>query len=148
MKEIPEKKCPKCGTNQYLGFSVNCRECMEQEKRVRNNEVSTEEKELIKLALKNTLENMKGGSNQTKENLTETKEWVKLAFGILLGLFVLWIFFGGLLENQGNYGSKNTTKIDCRLSEWASSPYCNGEYEGQIQEQDATENNYYQNIVR
>jgi hypothetical protein len=69
----------------------------------------------------------------------------KLVGGILLGLFFLWMMFGGLLEN---HSAQSTVNIDCRQAGMENSPYCNGEYQNQIQEQNAKENSYYQNIVR
>lgn len=72
----------------------------------------------------------------------------KLVFGVLLAVFALWVVFGGLLEDQGAYNAKNTVNIDCTQPGWQNSPYCNGSYDSQVQEQDAQENNYYQNSVR
>lgn len=72
----------------------------------------------------------------------------KAVGGILVGLFFLWMMFGGLLEDQSGYRAQNTINIDCRKAGMENSPYCNGEYESQVQEQDARDNSYYQNIVR
>jgi hypothetical protein len=73
---------------------------------------------------------------------------LKLIGGIAVVLFFFWMIFGGLLEDQSSYNAQNTVNIDCRQPGWSNSPYCNGEYDSQMQQQDANENNYYQNIAR
>lgn len=72
-----------------------------------------------------------------------TEENIKIILQILFGLFILWIFFGGLLEEKGN---TNTVTIDCTLSAWKNDPLCSGEYGNQ--EQEYKENQYYQNMGR
>jgi len=49
-------------------------------------------------------------------------------------------------SSDSNNGSK--VYIDCTQPVNSSSPYCDGSYESSIQEQDATENSYYQNLGR
>jgi len=63
--------------------------------------------------------------------------------GAILGLFLLWMIFGGYVEKFFGVASNNsTTHIDCRKADWANSPYCNGEYD----QEGAMQDRYYQNI--
>ncbi|KND48333.1 MAG: hypothetical protein AB198_02090 [Parcubacteria bacterium C7867-003] len=63
----------------------------------------------------------------------------------IIGIFiVISLLMGG--SSDSNNGSK--VYIDCTQPVNSSSPYCDGSYESSIQEQDATENSYYQNLGR
>lgn len=67
---------------------------------------------------------------------------------IIFVLFIAWLYFGGLLENQSNYNTKNTVQVDCKLPGWKNDPVCTGEYEDQVKAEDAATDSYYQNTVR
>lgn len=88
--------------------------------------------------------------NHAKEYSTKTtqnsiQENVKMILGILFGLFMVWMLFGGLLEKDDSH---NVITVDCSGSDAKYNRYCNGEYESVSQEQDFKENNFNQNIVR
>lgn len=87
-------------------------------------------------------------TTNTISRQTNSLDTFKLVCGIGLILFVLWMLFGGLLEDQSSYNTQNTRSIDCSEPGWENSPYCNSEYDNKIQGQDSKESTYYQNIVR
>lgn len=70
------------------------------------------------------------------------KEAWKVGAMVVFGLFMLWVVFGGIFEDQSD---RNAVNIDCTDPGMAAgSPYCNGGFESG----DGTENSYYQNAVR
>ena len=97
---------------------------------------------------KNTQKVSQIDENTVHRQVSVFKENSKIVLGVFLTLFLLWMMFGGLLEDQSKYKEQNTVNIDCRQSNWSDSPYCNGDYENQLREQNYNEDTYYQNTVR
>ena len=78
------------------------------------------------------------------EKIPVIQENIKIILGLLFTMFVLWVLFGGLLEDNNT----PTISVDCSKPSAKYDKYCNGEVQSENQEQDYYQNSYYQNIVR
>ena len=68
---------------------------------------------------------------------------VKLFLGVLFSVFIFWLVFGGLFEEKS---TSNSVYIDCQRPGMESNRYCNGDAQGDAQEQSFREDSYYQNM--
>lgn len=58
-----------------------------------------------------------------------------------------WVLNGFTFSNI--YDASHTVRIDCSNPENAKyNQYCNGTYQGEVDQQNYNENSYYQNVVR
>ena len=126
--------CIECGTSQNIFFSGRCEKC---NKLWLKKELVWQKGIVTKKQKKGVDE--KKSYQETSEVLKDDKEAISTILKIAFFLFIIWMLFGGYLENQ-NYGNK--IYIDCRLQENENNMYCNGEYESRIQEEDYRESNF------
>lgn len=136
---IEEMICPECNANWYVFTrGKGCENCKRIHENIGKNQVSPEKKRLMDVANRIHFKHIYTAPKTTPT--PDTNENLKFFLGVIFTIFLVWMLFGGLLEEKG---SSNSVYIDCTKPGNESFDVCNGDYEMEMNETDFRESSTF-----